>query len=99
MKKYIVAGVFLIGGVYFVRKMITAENSKGNSFLQYDEKEKSEFFNKQKQTRMGIRNNPNLTPSQKVKEEEALNKANLQRYTQAERKAMAEYNINKLRNG
>ncbi|MHA1475445.1 MAG: hypothetical protein ACTSQ5_09680, partial [Promethearchaeota archaeon] len=53
----------------------------------------------QKQTRMGIRNNPNLTPSQKRKEEEALNRENLERFTEEERKAMAEYNINKLMDG
>lgn len=91
----VTSALLILGGLaysYFYRE-------KGKSFLKYGEKEKSDFFKEQKQTRMGIRNNPNLTPSQKRKEEEALNRANLERFTEEERKAMAEYNINKLMDG
>ena len=102
----VTSALLILGGLaysYFYREnnknIKKGENSLGKSFLEYGEKEKSDFFKEQKQTRMGIRNNPNLTPSQKRKEEEALNRANLERFTEEEQKAMAEYNINKLMDG
>lgn len=103
----VASALLILGGLaysYFYREnnknTKKGKNSlKGKSFLEYGEKEKSDFFKEQKQTRMGIRNNPNLTPSQKRKEEEALNRANLERFTEEEQKAMAEYNINKLMDG
>tara|TARA_R100000951_G_C2627567_1_gene176528 strand:- start:856 stop:1227 length:372 start_codon:yes stop_codon:yes gene_type:complete len=94
------SALLLLGGLgyfYFFGK--NDKKSKGKSFLEYGENEKSDFFKEQKKTRMSIRNNPNLTPSQKIKEEEALNKENLERFTEEERQAMADYNINKLMNG
>ena len=96
----VLSALLLLGGLgysYFFGK--NSKKSKGKSFLEYGENEKSDFFKEQKQTRMSIRNNPNLTPSQKIKEEEALNKENLERFTEEERQAMADYNINKLMNG
>ena len=72
---------------------------KKKSFLDYTEDEKLLFFEEQKKIRDNIKKNPNLSPSQKTKQQEALNKENLEKFTKEEQYEMAKFNIDRLMNG
>jgi len=72
---------------------------KEKSFLDYTEDEKLLFFEEQKKIRNNIKKNPNLSPSQKTKQQEALNKENLEKFTKEEQYEMAKFNIDRLMNG
>jgi uncharacterized membrane protein YukC len=69
------------------------------SFLDMSESEKKKFTLNQEKELNDIKNNPKLTTEQKDEAIRALNKKNMDIYTQEERKAMAESYVKELQAG
>jgi len=98
MNRTISIGLIIITGIG-LSILVYKELKSKKSFLKMTDAEKQKFFLEDTKKRMEIKNNPNLTPEEKVKAEEELNKKNLDTYTEAEQKAMADYSVNQLLTG
>ena len=79
--------------------IVYKELKSKKSFLKMSDAEKKKLVADETATRMGIRNNPNLTQQEKIEAEEKLNKQNLEKFTLEEQKAMADYNVKNLMAG
>jgi len=110
---FIVIGIAIIGFTYFAvkKKSSNIENSNSSfldtikfknnekSFLEMNEAEKKASVEEETAKRLAIQNDLTLTQQQKNDAEEAMNKQNLATRSDAEMKALAEYNLNNLMNG
>lgn len=90
---FIIIGIAIIGVTYFVVK-----NEK-KSFLDMTEAEKKASVEEETAKRLAIQNDSTLTQQEKIDAEEAINKENLATRTDAEMKALAEYNLNNIISG
>jgi len=90
---FIVIGIAIIGFTYFSFK------KSNKSFLDMTEAEKKASVEEETAKRLAIQNDLTLTQQQKNDAEEAMNKQNLATRSDAEMKALAEYNLNNLMNG
>jgi predicted Holliday junction resolvase-like endonuclease len=98
MNKNISTILVIITGVV-LSIYIYKELKSRKSFLKMTDAEKKKFALDETKKRLEIKNNPNLTQEEKNKAEEELNKKNLETFTQAEQKAMADYYVNQLQTG
>jgi len=90
---FIVIGIAIIGFTYFAVK------KSNKSFLDMNEAEKKASVEEETKKRLAIQNDLTLTQQQKNDAEEVMNKQNLATRSDAEMKALAEYNLNNLMNG
>jgi len=110
---FIVIGIAIIGVTYFVvkKKPATIKNDDSSfldaikfkndekSFLEMNEAEKKASVEEETAKRVAIQNDLKLSQQQKIEAEEAMNRENLAKRSEAEMKALAEYNLNNLMNG
>ncbi len=110
---FIVIGIAIIGFTYFAvkKKSSNIENSNSSfldtikfknnekSFLEMNEAEKKASVEEETTKILAIQNDSTLTQQQKIEAQEAIGRENLATKTDAEMKAIAEYNLNNLMNG
>jgi hypothetical protein len=110
---FIVIGIAIIGFTYFSvkKKSSNIENSESSfldtikfknnekSFLEMNEAEKKSSVEEETTKILAIQNDSTLTQQQKIEAQEAIGRENLATRTDAEMKAIAEYNLNNLMNG
>lgn len=99
MQKNKVEIIFTIIGLTIVGTMFYFYYKKNKSFLKMTDSEKNKFLQEEYNKREKIINDPNLTAEEKAKEQERLNKLNLAKFSEAEMKEMAKYNLEKLMKG
>lgn len=91
--------IFIITGLAIAGTMFYFYQKKNKSFLDMTDSEKNKFVEEERKKREKIINDPNLTPEEKAKEQERLNKINLAKFSEDEMKDMAKYNLEKLMKG
>ena len=99
MKKNKTEIVFTIIGLAIAGTMFYFYQKKNKSFLDMTDSEKNKFVEEERKKREKIINDPNLTPQEKAKEQERLNKINLAKFSEKEIKEMAKYSLEKLMKG
>jgi hypothetical protein len=90
---FITLGLAVAGTLYFLYL------KKNKSFLEMDEFDKRKFVEDEAKKRMEIDNDPNLTQQQKIEAQERLNKINVIKLSDEEKKAIADFNVQRLVSG